>query len=338
MLEKSSAQLTLIKNGVLTNGTLDEASTFILNNGWAPSTTRQYAAAVNKFLTFLKNRGDLEVALPSSSQKIYAFILWCSTSDNKTVLSKTTTRYLTGLRMWHALHDQPFPAVNLHRVRLLLKGCSKLEIRPVKKVRAGLKLSDVLALTDILTNDNLVDLVTKAVLLTGFWGMARLGELTFHRDHPDIFVRRKDVTFSNGGKSAAIKVRLAKTAKHGEIQTIHLRAQPNRLDPINALFEVLNRVPGTPNSPLFPRKGWKTPLSRSHVTNFLKANGPAEDVFWSGHSLRIGGASFQSNMGRGVKSLKALGCWKSSAYELYIRKYSHRELTDTKLLARHLHF
>lgn len=337
MSSLTPAQSTLAKSGTTSSAALDEASTFILKHGWAPATTRQYAAAVNKYLLFLETEGVFHTALPCSSKNVYDFILWCSRSSFKAVLSKTTTRYLTGLRMWHALHDKPFPVVNLHRVRLLLKGCSKLEVKPSKK-RTGLKLADVLHLSDILTNDNVVDLVTKAVIPTGFWGLARLGELTLHQDHPDIFIRRRDLSFSGDGRSAFIKIRMAKTARHSETQVLCLRAQPNRLDPVNTLHEVLRKVPGSRNSPLFPGKEAATPISRAYITRFLASHGPSDEFVWSGHSLRIGGASFQANLGRSLSSLKSLGRWRSSAYKLYIRKYSKEEVIEARSLARDLHF
>lgn len=82
--------------------------------------------------------------------------------------------------MWHVLHDVPFPMIDLNRVRLLLKSCKITETAPVKKLRVGLTLQDVVDLTDKLSTDNAQDLVTKAIILTGFWSLARLGELTGH--------------------------------------------------------------------------------------------------------------------------------------------------------------
>lgn len=334
----STAHVTLRRNGVRTIAVLNEESEFILENGWAPATTRQYAAAVNKYLAFLREKSFAEKAMPCSSQQLYEFILWCSKTNNKPVLSNTTTRYLTGLRMWHALHDKPFPVVNLNRIRLLLKGCRKLELHKTTKKRIGLTLRNVVDLVDELATNSLTDLVTKGVILTGFWGLARLGELTLHRDHPGVFVRRKDLSFSMDGKSATIRLRMAKTAKPGETQLIRLRTQPNRLDPINVLHEILQRVPGDKDSPLFPGKDCRVPISRSHITNFLRANGPSEGETWSGHSLRIGGASFQRNLGRSVQSLKSLGRWKSSAYKSYMKVYPEAQLAEVRLLARRLHF
>lgn len=220
--------------------------------------------------------------------------------------------------MWHVLHDFVFPAVNSHRVRLLLKACTKTEVRRSSRVHVGLLLQDVVDLSDSLTTGNQNDLVTKAILLVRFWGLARLGELTLHNNYPTIFLRRKDVSFSCVGESVRLRLRMAKAAAQGEIQFLRLRAQPNRLDPVNILREVLQAIPGSPNDPLFPGHTWSVPLDHPHVANFLKANGPQDANQWNGHSLRIYGVSFQYNAGRPLTSLKCLGRWISSAYKSYI--------------------
>lgn len=335
----SAAQTTMSKTGPSHVRHLGKPGLFILRHGWASATTRQYAAAVNILFSFLKSEGqDPTSRQPFRSKVIYSFILWCSSSDDKPVLTNTIKRYLTGLRMWHVLHDNPFPDINSNRVRLLLKSCTKTEVKITRKVRTGLTLQDLLALSDRLTSSNTLDLVTKAVLLVGFWGLARLGELTLHRDHPLIFVRRRDLRFSRDGRHAVIRLRLAKTATPGDIQLLRLTVQPNRLDPINVLHELITVLPGKPDDPLFPGRLRTIPISRHYISNFLKANGPQEHTQWSGHSLRIGGASFQAHAGRSVASLKKLGRWKSSVYKRYISKYSPKLSRETKELSRFLHY
>lgn len=334
-----AAQITLSMTGPSHMHRLGKPGLFILEHGWALATTRQYAAAVNKLFSFLRSNGqDPTSHQPFRAKVIYNFILWCAASENKAVLSSTIKRYLTGLRMWHVLHNNPFPEINSNRIRLLLKSCKKIEVYVPKKVRTGLNLRDLLALSDRLTSANTLDLVTKAVLLVGFWGLARLGELTLHRDHPLIFVRRRDLRFSTDGNHAVIKLRLAKTASPGEVQFLRLTAQPNRLDPINVLHELVNVLPGKPDDPLFPGRMRAIPISRHYISNFLKANGPQDHSQWSGHSLRIGGASFQAHAGRSVASLKKLGRWKSSAYKRYISAYSPKLSMETKALSRFLHY
>lgn len=334
----TAAQQTLLRDGSHTVGRLDGPSLFILQHGWAPATTRQYAAAVNKFLLFLSTTANKDTRQPFRSKLVYQFILWCSASASKRVSTATIKRYLSGLRMWHSLHDKPFPSVDVHRVRLLLKSCTRTQDTSSRKVRVGLTLQDVVALTDLLSTPSRRDLVMRSIILVGFWGLARLGELTRSRDHPTVFIRRRDISFGSRGHRARIALRLAKTAKPGEVQFIVLSAQPNRLCPINVLQELLQRIPGEPDDPLFPGTAPRTPMHRSLVSAFLKANGPMDTQQWSGHSLRIGGASFQRHAGRGIKSLKRLGRSRSNAYKLYVRKYSPTLSGTTKALAKRLHF
>lgn len=179
--------------------------------------------------------------------------------------------------MWHTLHAHQFPSVDSHRVRLLLKSVGKQEMRRPLRDRVGLTLRDMVDLTDYLTSDNNQDLVTKAILLVGFWGLARLGELTLHPDHPKVFLRRKDLRFSRDGNTAYLRLRLAKTARPGESQFLRLRSQPNRLDPVNILHEVLNRLPGKRSDPLFPGLRRHVPIRKEHIVRFLENNGPQDN-------------------------------------------------------------
>lgn len=332
------AHSTLLRTSLSNVPSHDVTTSFILKNGWAPATTRQYAAAVNKYIAFLETLDDNVDMLPASSKNLYHFILWCATSSQTQVASSTIKRYLTGLRMWHTLHAFQFPLVDVHRIRLLLKSVSKQEIQRPLPTRVGLTLRDMVDLTNHLTSDNERDLVTKAILLVGFWGLARLGELTLHPDHPSVFLRRKDLRFSRDGRTAYLRLRLAKTAGPGESQFLRLRSQPNRLDPVNILHEVLNTLPGGRSDPLFPGSNRHVPIRREHIIRFLRHNGPQDDSKWGGHSLRIGGASFQVYAGRSITSLKRLGRWKSTAYKGYIHKYPPGLAYSTKRLASHLHF
>lgn len=336
--ELTPAQACLLIGGQTSKTASGDIVECILRHGWAAATTRQYAAAVNKFLKFTAALEDDRPLIPTSAQRIYHFILWCSASGTGNVSSTTIKRYLTGLRMWHTLHDFRFPVIDSHRIRLLLKACEKTEVKRKVSTRVGLLLRDVVDLTDRLLTGNSIDLVTRAIILVGFWGLARLGELTLHQDHPLVFLRRKDVKFSTDGKSVELSLRQAKTASRGESQLLRLRAQPNRLDPVNVIHEVLKELPGPPESPLFPGRIRSTPIDRRHIINFLRANGPQDGAKWSGHSLRIGGASFQHHAGRPLPSLKRLGRWKSSAYKTYVHKYSRAVKRERVALCAALHF
>lgn len=219
-------------------GNLDKNSLFILKHGWAASTVRHYAAAVNQYFKFVEDTDS--VCFPASADNIYNFVLWCrENTSTSNVLSTTTKWYLTGLRMWHVLHNVAFPPLNTHRLRLLFKAAKVTEIAP-RHIRVGLTLMDLHRLVSKIDTSTAVGLVQVGVLLVGFWGLARLGELTLNDDHPDIFIRRKDVVFKSKKSNAKIMIRMAKTAAPGEVQFLRLSRQPNALDPYTALHRILD--------------------------------------------------------------------------------------------------
>lgn len=314
--------------------TLSKASSLILNHGWAASTIRHYAAAVNRYFLFTK-KYSID-SFPATTDNIYDFLCWCGENeDDNTVLSNTIKRYLTGLRMWHVLHDADFPPVNINRVRLILKATRKKELAPDPK-RVGFTLMDVHRLVkdiDVLVQGGLVQ---RGVILVGFWGLARLGELTRANDHPEIFIRRKDISFNDDRSHAKIKLRLAKTAAPGEAQYIHLAKQPNTLDPINAVLSILRHVSGSPDDPLCPNEDRSEPVRKSLIMKYIRKFKPPNDRTWSGHSLRIGGASLRAHYGNSAESLKRAGRWRSSCYKLYVRKYDKQTAAETAALARRL--
>lgn len=186
-------------------GHLDKNSLFILHHSWAASTLRHYAAAVNRYFNFIDHTGS--ISFPASSENIYNFILWCREDhlSVEKVLATTIKRYLTGLRMWHVLHNVDFPPLNAHRLRLLFKATKITEVSTAR-VRRGLTLMDLNHLVSTIDSSTSTGKIQIGVLLVGFWGLARLGELTLNVDHPHIFIRRKDVSFNDSQTHAKILV------------------------------------------------------------------------------------------------------------------------------------
>lgn len=312
---------------------LSHASHLILHQGWAAATVRHYAAAVNRYLCFAEQRGHR--SFPISTTAVYDFICWCrDNEEGHTVLSNTTKRYLTGLKMWHVLHDVSFPPVNPHRIRLLFKAGRSSEVSTTRS-RPGATLTDIYRIIQLLDDVSRQSLVLRGVVLVCFWGLARLGEVTKHADHPQVFIRRKDVVIDSNGNKATIRLRLAKTAAPGEYQYINLRKQPNCLDPISTIERIMKEIPGRSGDPLFPGTSRHEPVKRESVLKILQEVRSGGSSL-SGHSLRIGGASLRAHYGNPISSLKKAGRWKSSCYQLYLRKYSQRVASETAALAKNL--
>lgn len=78
--------------------------------------------------------------------------------------------------------------------------------------------------------------MVTTLALCAFWGMARLGEF-IRSSYEEGALTRNDVTFgkNQSGKYIRLHLRKAETAPPGEIQIIHLQAQPSVLDPVAAV-------------------------------------------------------------------------------------------------------
>lgn len=55
-----------------------------------------------------------------------------------------------------------------------------------------------------------------------------------------------------------------------------------------------------------------------------------------GHLFRIGAASLRWTLGASREEIQKCGRWQSDAYKIYLRKFSEKELKDTRMLLRDL--
>ena len=116
--------------------------------------------------------------------------------------------------------------------------------------------------------------------------------------------------------------------------TIHLGRTDSVLCPVAALMAYLV-VRGKGKGPLFRFEDGR-PLTRPRlvtaVRDALKSAGFQPDLY-SGHSFRIGAATTAAAFGVPVDVIKALGRWKSEAYQLYVTLPSDELSQISKKLA-----
>lgn len=196
---------------------VDPVDTYILEGGWAESTKRKYAAAVTKynaFCSFFNKR----VRLPMPREDVCNFIVWANSGlGGRTVNGKTARTYVTGLRMWHTLHDVDFPHVSKDRVRLALKAARKVDHSRAVAVegRGPILLQSLSDLVRRARHSSDINAKAFAALvLVAFWGMARIGELVQDVDDLGRFIRCRDVCQTSYG--LRITIWGAKTADVGK--------------------------------------------------------------------------------------------------------------------------
>lgn len=318
-----------------------------LLRGWRDNTLLSYNAAVKKFKLFLRDQNRLPWILPASPDDIYSFCFWAgkveAASQPHDITSNSLKKYLYGIQAWHTYHDCPYPHVADSRVRVLLRACGRQDaLSPSKPQKSAVQLPHLLLLYHAWIDGSEEDRTALDCTLVAFWGMARLAEVTYdHRSGKPSWINSvlcNDVSQSSSTSSSiTLTIRGAKTAKAGVAQSVLLNAQPNILCPVEAVKRCLSRMSSATDA-LFgfgvePRLN----LTRSQLVNKCSRVWIAHGhLGLSGHSFRVGGASFRAALGVPHDQIKQLGRWVSDCYKLYLRDYSEEELSRTIALLKYI--
>lgn len=309
-----------------------------LLRGWKESTLRSYNGAVKKFLAYWTSTKTRPFVLPASPADIYGFCWWAGRVDGEStshdISSKTLVNYLSGLKAWHLYHDVLYPHVTADRVTVMIRASARADsLLPVKPPKPAILIEHLLALYMKLNGSSPQDEAVLDCAICAFWGLARLGELTYDSGNgkPEWInsVLCSDAIGSD--LSITLHVRGAKTAKAGQAQPLLLNAQPNILCPVKAVqHRLLTSLEPTDSLFGFWNGEGRTNLTRSRVIKRCKEVWDLEGwTSLSGHSFRVGGASLRNALGVPHKDIQTLGRWTSSCYLIYLRDYSADELRRT---------
>ena len=295
------------------------------------STWKNYGSALNSYLTFVRIH-DLPVE-PTPDTLSY-FIVFMSHH----IKPKSVDTYLSGI----CQQLEPyFPSVRTARMSMLCKrtltGCKRLRGVPTVRKRA-LTMDDLHLVTRFYSNSNSHDdLLFVSQLLTGFFGLMRLGELTTPDDH-SIFDHRKitsrtSVSLSNEDYRFFLPGHKADKFFEGNTVIIKHSVTSTSINPVPHFKKFLSS-----RDRLFP---FSSDL-------WLRANGsrPSRSFFIrrmrlffkndvAGQSMRAGGATFLAESGVSPHLIQAIGRWASSAFQIYIRKSP--VLLQALLFGRALH-
>ena len=144
--------------------------------GWPMPLPKNYSSASNSYLTFVRLH---HLPVDPTPDTLSFFTVFMSHHINP----KSVSAYLSGI----CQQLEPyFPNVRASRhtplVDHMLKGCLHLRGSAITRKRA-LTFTDLqLVLSDLSSSTHHDDLLFKSMLLTGFFALMRLGELTFPND------------------------------------------------------------------------------------------------------------------------------------------------------------
>ena len=164
-----------------------------------------------------------------------------------------------------------------------------------------------------------------AASTTCFFGFLRVGEMTVPSH--EAFDHSTHLTFNDlaldSPTSPTVMETCLKASKTDPFRkgiSIFIGRTNNDLCPVMAMLAYLAKRGGD-QGPLF-RLNDGRPLTRSHFVTALRAGLSASGIDQSqycGHSFRIGAATTAAQQGIPDSTIKMLGRWESSDYQLYVR-------------------
>jgi integrase len=279
------------------------------------STLKTYSSHLNSYLTFVRLH-DLPVEPNPDTLSFYVVFM------SHHIEPRCVSSYLSGI--CHQL-EPFFPNVRASRhtplVDRTMKGCLRLKGTPTKRKRA-LTLSDLKIVLSSLSHSTAHDdLLFKSMLLTGFFALMRLGELTFPnsvalRNWKKI-TKRSTVTVSDDQYEFHLPGHKADPFFEGN-RIIIKKKQYDNIDPLSCFREYLHSrdVKFPLSSPL-----WLT--SKGSVPTrdfFIKRLHLFFDRDIAGQSMRAGGATSLAEHGVPPSLIQFIGRWSSDAFFIYIRK------------------
>ena len=278
------------------------------------STWKNYGSALNSYLTFVRIHNFPVEPTPDTLSFYTVFMCHHIKPDS-------VDNYLSGI----CQQLEPyFPSVRETRKSVLCKrtltGCKRLRGVPTKRKRALTK-QDLQTVIDYYSNSTSHDdLLFVAQLLTGFFALMRLGELTIS-DDKNLFDHRKitsrtSVSLSHDDYRFFLPSHKADRVFEGNI--IIIQHHTTSIDPLSFFKKYLaSRDRLFPfSSDLWLRSDGSRP-TRSFFTRRMK-------IFFSndvgGQSMRAGGATSLAENGVPPNLIQAIGRWASAAFQIYIRK------------------
>jgi hypothetical protein len=285
-----------------------------LGNAMDTSTLSNYNSALNSYLTFVKIH---DFPVEPTPDTLSFFVVFMAHHINP----RSINTYLSGITQQL---EPYFPAVrearNSSLVRRTLQGCMRMHGKATERKRA-LTTSDLHRVVDYYTSSSSHDdLLFVSMLITGFFGLLRLGELTFpdnkslrnwkkvtRRDTVHISETQYEFTLPGHKADRFFEgnriIILAQRFTHSPL--LHFS---NYLSSRDRLFPV--------SSPLWLMANGSIP-TRSFFICRLR-------LFFSrdvaGQSMRAGGATALAENGVPPSIIQACGRWASETFLIYIRK------------------
>jgi len=252
---------------------------------------------------------SIEGPLPAKPDDIANYLLRCQ----NVYAYATLEMRLSALARWHQVFDHPDPTKG-KLVATVLKGIRR-QVNTQQKKAPPMMASDLVSIIDELRkrsagggSDARSALRNETMLLTGYFGMLRVSELTG--------LRREDVRFAKNGADIFIRQSKNDKSDKGILKSIPNAPPESSLCPVYSLRKWIDSANLEPHEYLFTSNVTLQPLSTRSINKLLKSLSAYaitlnEQEFFSSHSMRRGCASQASQLGERRGVIKRQGAWKT---------------------------
>ena len=279
------------------------------------STLKNYSSALNSYLSFVRIH-NFPVEPTPDTLSFYAVFM------SHHIEPRSVSTYLSGI----CQQLEPyFPDVRAARqsplVERTMKGCMRLRSVATKRKRA-LTVSDLSRVVNDLSHSrDHDDLLFLTMLLTGFFALLRLGELTFPDDinlqNWRKISKHSTVTITDDQYGFHLPSHKADRFFEGN-QIIIKKKQYCDLNPLSHFHAYLasrdNKFPLS--SPLWLMANGAVPSRQFFISRLRRYF----DRNVAGQSMRAGGATSLAENGVPPSLIQLIGRWSSDSFFIYIRK------------------
>ena len=262
-------------------------------------------------------------AMLGEGKLVEAYVVWSFLHGDSYATVKSHLAALRALSVGPQSPDRPPRWSDL--VSKLLNGFQKLS--PTHNLeRSALPRELLYRILRHPGDDKYTEVLMKAALSLAWHGCLRVGEYCEH-------LVLAGVVIATDMKSMRVTLRRTKTSAHRPVTiTVHAVTADRSVCPVVAMKEYLAmrdrllmvEALRQPDAPLFVFDGGMR-LNHAWVTTYIRRT--ARALGWSAeaikklssHSVRIGAATTAALGGAQPDEIKALGRWKSKAFERYVR-------------------
>ena len=295
-------------------------------NGLAESTRKTYNSAKKRYIAFCAGRGECPV--PTSESLLCQFV---SHIANNNLCHSTIKSYLSAVRHLHIAEGRGDPGISsMARLEQVLKGVKLVQARTPPQgrvVRLPITLDLLRRMKESWQKGGAQwnDVMLWAAATLCFFGFFRSGEITVPAESSfdeGAQLTFRDVSVDRIENPQVLKVRLkaSKTDPFRLGVDVFIGRTDDEVCPVAAVLAYMaRRGPGA--GPFFKFRDGK-PLTRARLVTEVKQALTAAGVDcrpYSGHSFRSGAATTAAQQGIGDATIKMMGRWKSSAYQLYVK-------------------